>query len=379
MSEKTTLARRAAQLAAFTVGGGIALTFGLASSASADEITVQDADVTNTGVGLANSGGNVAIGNASQNAAGCAQGAVGVIANNSCQASNTSDGDASVATGDATGVGNQSATEVEQAKESGDGQGLVITVQDSDVTNTGVGVANSGLNAAVGNASQNAAGCLQGAVGIVANNSCAAENLSDGSASIETGDATGIGNQSATKVKQHADNGDGAGLVLTWQDSDVTNAGIGLANSGGNLAAGNLSSNLAFNLQGAFGVVANNSASMKNGSNGSASVKTGNATGIGNSSLTDVEQGVDGTPNGPAFVFQSAPVVNAGIGAANSGTNATVANASVNAAVLAQVSFGLLANNSADLDNWSNGFTMVLAGDATGIGNQSATAVKQYA
>jgi hypothetical protein len=58
MSEKTPLARRAAQLAAFTVGGGIALTFALAGSASADEVTVQDADVTNAGVGVANSAGD---------------------------------------------------------------------------------------------------------------------------------------------------------------------------------------------------------------------------------------------------------------------------------------------------------------------------------
>jgi hypothetical protein len=291
MSEKNPLARRAAQVAAFTVGGGIALTSALAGSASADEVTVQDAEVTNAGVGVANSGGNVALGNASQNSATCAQGALGVVASNSCEASTTS----------------------------------------------------------------------------------------DGTASVETGDATGVGNQSATGVHQHAASGDGAGLALIVQDADVTNVGVGMANSGGNLAVGNASQNLAVNLQGAFGVLASNSASVANASNGSASVKTGKATGIGNRSATDISQGTDVDPDGLAVVLQSAPVLNAGFGAADSGLNAVVANGSLNAAIVAQVSFGLLASNVADVGSWSDGFAMVLTGDAAGIGNQSATKVDQDA
>ena len=139
-----------------------------------------------------------------------------------------------------------------------------------------------------------------------------------------------------------------------------------------------MSNNLAFNLQGAFGVFANNSASAKNTSNGSASMKTGDATGIGNSSITDIEQGAD---PGPGFnlVFQNAPVLNAGIGIANSGGNTATGNSSLSAAIVAQVSFGLLANNVSDVSNWSDGFVFELTGDATGIGSQSATTVKQYA
>jgi hypothetical protein len=379
MSEHTPYGWRAAKLALVTVGGGVALTVAAAGTASADDVTVQNAPVVNAGVGVANSGGNTATGNESQNVAGCGQAAVGVIASNSCSASNSSDGSASVETGDATGVGNQSATEVEQAAQGGDGAGLDVTVQHSDVTNVGVGVGNSGGNAALGNGSQNLAGCGQLAVGLVASNSCDASNSSDGSASIETGDATGVGNQSATKVGQHADHGDGPGPDVVWQDAHVTNAGLGVANSGGNLAAGNLSNNVAVNLQGAFGLVANNSASAKNGSNGTASIKTGNATGIGNSSVTEIEQGAATDPNGPAFVFQHAPVVNAGIGVASSGLNGGVGNGSLNAAIVAQVSFGLLANNVSDVESWSDGFVFELTGDATGIGNQSATTVKQHA
>ena len=78
-------------------------------------------------------------------------------------------------------------------------------------------------------------------------------------------------------------------------------------------------------------------------------------------------------------MFQNAPVLNAGIGIANSGGNTATGNSSLNAAIVAQVSFGLLANNVSDVDNWSDGFVFELTGDATGIGNQSATTVKQYA
>ena len=379
MSENTPFGWRAAKLALCTVGGGVALTFAMAGTASADDVTVQNAPVVNAGVGVANSGGNTATGNTSQNVAGCGQAAVGVIANNSCTASNESNGTAEVQTGDATGVGNQSATQVQQAATGGDDPGLDVTVQNAPVLNAGVGVANSGGNDATGNASQNLAGCGQLAVGFVANNACDASNSSDGHAGIDTGDATGIGNQSATKIKQTADHGDdGPGLDVIVQNAPVANLGLGVANSGGNSATGNASQNLALNLQGAFGVFANNIGSAKSSSGGSASMKTGNATGIGNSSITEIEQGAD---PGPGFnlVLQNAPVLNAGIGVANSGGNTATGNSSLSAAIVAQVSFGLLANNVSDVSNWSDGFVFELTGDAVGIGNQSATSVKQYA
>ena len=379
MSEKTTpIAKRAAQVAAFTVGGGVALAFALSGSASADTITSQDANVTNAGVGVANSGGNVAVGNASQNTAGCAQGAVGFIANNSCDASNSSDGTANITTGTATAVGNESTTGVSQsASDPGTGGGLVVTDQDADVTNAGVGVGNSGLNAAVGNGSQNTAGCLQGAVGVVANNSCDASNDSNGHASIKTGDATGIGNQSTTGISQNASGGDGAGLAVVVQDADVANLGLGVANSGGNLALGNVSHNLAGCGQLALGFIANNSCDASNHSDGTASIVTGNATGIGNKSTTGIHQGADVDPAGLAVIVQSAPVLKAGVGLANSGLNFGLGNGSLNNEILLQVSFGLLANNVGSADNWSNGFTFIGTGTATGTGNDSSTWIDQ--
>ena len=380
MSEKTPLAKRAAQAAVFTVGGGVALAFAFAGSASADQITSQNADVTNAGVGIANSGGNVAVGNASQNTAGCGQAAVGFVASNACDSGNASDGSASITTGSATGVGNDSQTTVGQAAAgpAGPGPGLVVTDQDADVTNAGLGVGNSGLNAAVGNASQNTALNGQLAIGAIASNAGSAGNVSDGSASISTGDATGVGNESSTTIGQAASGGKGAGLAVIIQDADVDNVGIGLANSGGNLALGNISDNLAVNLQGAFGLVASNAGSATNASNGGASIKTGNATGVGNRSTTTIGQGAAVDPVGLAVVIQSAPVLNAGLGLANSGLNAGLGNGSLNNQILAQVSFGLLASNVGSASSWSDGFALVLTGNATGIGNDSTTAVKQY-
>ena len=330
MSDQTPF-KRFAQLAALTIGGGVAMTFAMSSTASADEVVVQESEVTNTGVGVANSGGNTVVGNDSENTAAAGQVAAGGLASNQADVSNESNGTAAVKTGDATAVGNHSTTEVAQKKTGNGGPGLSVVVQDTDVVNAGVGIANSGDNDATGNDSQNTAICGQLAVGFLASNSCDASNSSDGTAAIETGDATGIGNHSKTKVGQHADTGDGAGLAVVLQDSDVFNLGFGIANTGGNDATGNDSNNLGVALQGAFGAFASNNANVKNSSNGKAFTKTGNATGIGNWSDTEVSQNADVDPAALAVVVQSAPVVNAGIGIANSGNNTDIANSSANA------------------------------------------------
>ena len=377
MSEKTNIVKRAAQAAALTVGGGVALTFAMAGTASADEITVQDSNVTNAGAAAANSGGNVAVGNASTNVGGCAQGAVGLIASNTCNASNTSNGTAGITTGQATAAGSVADTQVAQQQTGSEDPGLVITVQDSDVVNAGAAASNTGGNVAVGNASTNIAGCAQGAAGLVASNTCKASNASNGTAGIETGAATATGNASKTTVKQAADNGDGAGLALVVQHSDVLNLGVAAANSGGNVALGNASFNLAANLQGALGLVAANNGTATNASTGTASIKTGASNAVGNASSTDVGQGVDIDPDGLAIVIQPSHIFNAGIGVANSGLNGAVGNPSFNVLVPVQVSFGPLATNTGVFGNLSDGFATVLTGGANGVGNQATTKVKQ--
>src|SRR5438067_2132099 len=125
----TPIAKRAAQATLITVGGGLALAFALAGSASADTITSQSAGVPNT-----------------------------------CDASNRSNGHASIATGNATGVGNMSRTDISQDAGGGAGAGLNVIAQGAGVANFGVGLANSGGNLALGNISNNLAGCGQLAV-----------------------------------------------------------------------------------------------------------------------------------------------------------------------------------------------------------------------
>jgi hypothetical protein len=375
---KKLIIKRAAKTAAFTVAGGVAF-LALGDTASAD-VVVQDSDVTNTGIGVANSGGNVAVGNASQNTAGTGQVALGGgLASNVANTSNESDGSAAIVTGDATGTGNSSSTEVEQKAATDDGPGLDVVVQDNDVTNAGIGVANSGGNIGIGNVSQNNAITGQFAAGFLASNIADTSNSSDGTAGIVTGDASGVGNQSATKVKQDADTGDGPGLDVIVQSSDVDNLGIGLANTGGNIGIGNASQNSAATLQGAFGFLASNIASTKNSSNGGVFMKTGNASAAGNVSETDIEQAAHTDGVGPNIVWQPVTVTNAGIGAANSGSNVGVGNVAVNAAWVVQVAFGPFASNIADTENWSDGFVFELTGDATAVGNHSTTGVKQYA
>ena len=298
MSEKTNLVKRAAQAAAFTVGGGVAMTFAMAGSASADTITHQESNVTNAGAAAANSGGNVAIGNASTNVAGCAQGAMGGIASNTCNGGNASNGTASITTGEATAAGSVASTDVDQESAGSEDGGLAIASQDTDVTNAGVAAANSGGNVAVGNASTNIAVNAQGAGGGLASNSGSASNTSNGTAGITTGAAEAAGNVSKTTVDQAAASGEGNGLAIAVQHTDVLNLGFAAANTGGNLALGNASFNLAANLQGAVGLIATNTGSATNASNGSGSVKTGGAKAAGNSSTTDVGQGIDIDPDG---------------------------------------------------------------------------------
>jgi hypothetical protein len=381
MSNKKKIAKRAAQAAAFTVGGGIALAFGMSGSAHADEIVVQSSEVTNAGVAAANSGGNVGVGNASTNVAANGQAAAGGLASNQASASNTSNGTANITTGQATATGSIADTDVDQAAATGDSGGLTVAVQDSDVVNAGAAASNSGGNVGIGNASTNVAANGQLAAGLLASNQASASNTSNGTANIATGAATATGNLSSTDIDQSVDLGDSNGVLdLLVQDTDVLNLGVAAANSGGNIGIGNASTNIAATGQGAFGLfAASNGSSTSNTSNGTANIATGAATATGNKSKTTVDQTIDGDPGngGLGLVIQNAPVLNAGIGVANSGLDIGVGNASVNVDLLAQISFGLLSSNSASSNSWSDGFTTILTGTATGVGNDSITAVTQ--
>jgi hypothetical protein len=155
----------------------------------------------------------------------------------------------------------------------------------------------------------------------------------------------------------------------------VGNSGGGSAQSGGNTAVGNESSNTATQAQG-VSLLGINLGSPLNSSSGAAQVTTGPATATGNSSSTGVGQGSGTGHAGP----QVAGVTNAGQANANTGGNTATGNASNNIATGQQTVTGGLAGiglNVGGPTNVSNGVASVATGPADAVGNQSATEVAQ--
>ena len=302
-------------------------------------INTQVAAVLNAGIANATTGGNVAIGNeADLNNAFLTQGieigqdnggattilAGTIVASNNGEASNTSDGLATISTGDAAATGNESGTNLRQeANGAIDGNGLILNTQPALVANVGIASASSGGNRATGNTSTSDAGVEQDVfiasdngggtnllAGIVtASNDGTASNASDGEANITTGRAAAAGNRSQTVLAQNADGEiDGFGVVLNTQPAVVANVGLGVANSGNNVAVGNVSDNLTsldqaaeiasdngdraddVNLLVIGTVTGANGGSAENASDGTADIRTGAAQATGNASATHLTQ-----------------------------------------------------------------------------------------
>jgi len=385
----------------------------------------QAARVVNDGVGTADSGDNDAIGNNSDNFADNFQraqvrergagslAAGGVVESNIGSTSNTSDGSADITTGSAQGTGITSTTTIDQGADFANGaSGFATFDQRARVSNVGDGTANTGLNTATGNNSVNTAlneqrarvletGTGNLAVGdTVLSNIGETLNSSNGSASIATGDATAYGNYSTTDITQGAGFANSAaGFALPTQKAQVDNFGSASADSGDNLAIGNNSDNLADNLQRAQirergagnasvgNSVLSNIGSATDGSDGSASITTGNATAYANASNTGLWQTADLALSDTGFVIlsQRGRVTNTGFADANTGDNLAIGNNSLNTATNDQqariresgpgnLSVGdAVLNNSSDTANLSNGSASVVSGDALAIGNYSAT------
>jgi hypothetical protein len=317
-------------------------------AASGIALIDQTAAVAARGSAAAVTGGNTAFGNASANLASAVQGAVSArgppapIASNSSATTNSSNGTARIETGAATASGNNSDTFITQEDEASSKLPNVIDSA-SSVTNRGVANATSGANRAAGNFSSNTAINSQGASGGgPAVNNAAVDNQSNGSAWIMTGSAEATGNVSET-------------------DTDVVNRGTATATSGRNRAVGNASSNTADNRQSASGGrVANNSATVLNHSDGSASITTGSSKALGNDAVSS-----GGT------------VINRGVATAVSGFNNAVGNASGNTAFNSQFALGGTAINLASAINKSNGTAWVSTGAADATGNRATTTVSQ--
>jgi hypothetical protein len=378
-------------------------------------LDTQVAGVANIGIGVANSGLNAAVGNLSSNGSQPAGGPFGpgavlgqsaligsedtggtvditgigpVTANNAGEASNTSDGTARVGTGNATASGNVSSTDLSQHQTSHvtDG-GLALATQVGGVANVGVGVANSGLNEADGNASTNAARSTQEAdvvsgvatptspitvIGpLAANNSGQASNSSDGEACVCTGDATASGNLSSTTLVQDLDTSVGSGVVVLTEAGGVLNAGVGLANSGLNLAEGNTSTNTSVATQTSTindGLdpgdivgpqIAHNGGGATNSSDGTGKVGSGRATATGNQSSTNLVQAA-AVDSDFAVATLAGGTTNTGLGLANSGLNLALGNDSTNDANLTQTADGAgIVSNDGTADNSSDGTAIV--------------------
>ena len=395
------------------------------------------ANIVNRGIGFAGSGGNAAIGNASKNltincqelfTAPCfgrgrgarAAGARGInVASNFGSATNNSNGAARIVTGDSFASGSESTNSIAQHLASDiAGSGFVIYDPAAAAINRGNARAVSGSNLAVGNGSANLAlNCqvnssgpcfLQGRRGgagtgggqgnrVVNANFGEAVNNSNGDASIDTGSSGATGNTSTTSVAQTLDlgiNGFG-GMVFFDPTALVVNRGVAAAVSGNNLATGNNSANAALNCQliSASGCtigragraringIATNDGRAVNNSWGSASIKTGCSCALGNRTATAIKQGgsVDLGQFGSLFFDPVARLINTGDATATSGGNITTGNDSANLALNRQ-RFGRrggLAFNNAVTSNSSNGTATTETGDATAIGNMSATAICQ--
>ena len=369
--------------------------------------------VTNRGTGTASSGNNTAVGNVSfndvsnnQHARVAAAGAIrtrSAVANNVATTSNNSDGSASITTGDAAAWGNYSTTNIDQnAPISIAGHGFVIGDQRVNEFNTGRAVASSGNNKAIGNNSDNGFfgahnnqhASVAGARALrartaVASNTGATSNKSDGHASIDTGSATAYGNATNDEIAQdlNLDLAKKNDFAIVDQIGNVVNRGAAVATTGNNTARGNVSFNDAGNNQHAHApvvgfvrnAVANNTASTVNNSDGKSAITTGDALAIGNHSATGLGEAV-GVDPGEAFtlVTQTPNVSNVGTALARTGGNSSKGNNSDNTTHNHQrpsVGGGpnVVANNSATTRNNSDGSGTVHTGNATAIGNESAT------
>jgi hypothetical protein len=281
--------------------------------------------------------------------------------------------------------------------------------QSAGVTNGGSASANSGGNTAVGNSSANSITISTPAATVSVPVSVGAPtNTSDGSATITSGAANAVGNSSGTGVGQSNASGNQVNGFLN-QSAGVTNAGSASANSGGNTAVGNNSTNtqtVSQNVTGGLVGVGVNVGALSNTSSGTATITSGAANAVGNTSETQVGQssvqggaggpvraGVGGAGPGaaaigaaPCSVGRFAPVQQVGVrnegqAQANTGNNRAIGNDSINdiSTTIAGGSGGVagVPLTIGAPTNTSSGTAVITTGPASAVGNSSVTEVGQ--
>ena len=198
----------------------------------------------------------------------------------------------------------------------------------------------------------------------------------DAQGAIDTGDASAVGNRAATTVTQAAVV---AGGDASTQIAAVLNIGIGVGNTGLNVAIGNVT------------VDGISAAQLTLLNSGTAAVQSGNADALGNRSDTRVLQSATGTASGTAVlqIGQWAIVLNFGTAFANTGGNAAVAGTGPGGMgpaeyqavlaimnVLGPILDGLGTPTGSTVGNSS---AVILTGDAAALGNDASTTIAQTA
>lgn len=197
--------------------------------------STQVATVINIGIGIGNTGLNVAL--AGIDVSGLPNGTQIIFLGNG---SNT----AGVASGDADSIGNRSGTQIsQQATGTASGTAILIIDQRAVVVNFGISFANTGGNLAFagGQLPPEVMAQLQAVLSLLApllaQFQYGTSPAGTGSAAITTGDASAVGNDSRTRITQVIDGAvSGDETARASQQAIVANFGLALANSGFNLA-----------------------------------------------------------------------------------------------------------------------------------------------
>jgi hypothetical protein len=231
------------------------------------------------------------------------------VATNDGGVTNRSDGRAGITTGNATAGGVNASTQSNQTA-TGDTakNGFAIVDSTSRVNNVGHASAITGGNDGIGNNSFNRAvadpRAFSGAAGAnslsTATNTGTVSNHSDGTSTIDTGNASATGTKAATNTTQALDlsGGSSNSFAIADQNAPTANLGRALGRSGLNFGAGNNTLNTALASRRAFPgnvgdnshSVADNSGGTTNDSNGTTHVFTGDATSTGTDATTTVKQ-----------------------------------------------------------------------------------------
>jgi LPXTG-motif cell wall-anchored protein len=323
------------------------------SAASYTEVGEQTATITGTAIAVATSGGNVNIATGSQSDDGDDQPAI-------------------LGTGDASARGSLDQTGVvQEATAVLSGGATADITQVVLVFNIGAALANSGLNV-IGGAGSNGSQISTGSATAIGNDAAsymtqaatadASSNTSDTASQlavnlrigvavadsgnnvvvvegpggsvggvIDTGAANATGNQSLTEIVQRAfATGSGAAHLTIEQRATVINLGLAIANSGINTVRGLAGSLInapdEFIARELFALILPAllaSVSAGDGTGAGGTILAGDATAIGNSSKTYIDQNAVATASGDgtASISQDVIVANVGAAVANTGAN----------------------------------------------------------